>query len=358
MKRRFFLKTIGGVAGGVAVGIAPDFGQAEPVVRIDKNMPKRALGRTGLTVSIVGYSGLALREDTQERCTAAIHQAFDRGVNYYDVAPAYADGVCENKMGIALQGLDRTAFHLACKTKMRDREGCQMELERSLSRLKTDYFDVYQLHHLVQPADVRKALGPGGAMEAILKAKEKGQVRLIGFSAHTTKAALEAMRLFQFDTVMFPINFVEYYTRDFGKAVLEKAKEQGAAVLSIKVMHAGAPKPGEKLTHPWWYRALEDQDEVNMAWRFSLSLPGVVTGFAPAYLDLVEKAITAGQAFRPATEVDREKLQAMAAGQGSIFKREEDSVVTGKIYQPPYPHRPHEADPELWAYHDSPEHHS
>lgn len=349
MKRRSFLKTVGGIAGTVAAGIAPDFALAEPVVGVEKNMPLRTLGRTGLKVSIVGFSGLALREDPQDRCTAGVHKAFERGLNYYDVAPAYADGVCENKMGVALQGLDRSRLYLACKTKMRDREGCQRELERSLTRLKTDYFDVYQLHHLVQPADVKKALGPGGAMEAVLKAKEKGQVRFIGFSAHTTKAALEAMRLFKFDTVMFPINYVEYYTRDFGKDVLNTAREQGAAVLAIKVMHAGAPKSGEKLAHPWWYRSLETQEDINMAWRFSLSLPGVVTGFAPAYPDLVERAISAGHAFSPATDADRAKLQAMAAGQGSIFKREEDSVLTGKLYQPPYPHRPHEMDPEMWA---------
>jgi predicted aldo/keto reductase-like oxidoreductase len=145
------------------------------------------------------------------------------------------------------------------------------------------------------------------------------------------------------------MNYVEYYTRGFGKEVLEAAREKGAAVLAIKPMNAGAPKPGETLKHQWWYRSLEEQEEINLAWRFSLSLPGVVTGFAPSWLDLVEKAITAGQAYSPATEADREKLQAMAAGQGSLFKREEDSVALGKIYESPYPHRPHECDPGLWA---------
>jgi hypothetical protein len=103
------------------------------------------------------------------------------------------------------------------------------------------------------------------------------------------------------------------------------------------------------MAHPWWYRSVETQEDINMAWRFSLSLPGVVTGFAPSYLDLVEKAITAGHAYQPATEEDRQKLQAMAAGQGSIFKREEDSVVLGQVYESPYPLRPHECDPEMWA---------
>lgn len=349
MKRRSFLKVVGGVASGVAAGIAPNFGLAEPVVDTVRGMPLRALGRTGLKVSIVGFSGLAVREASQEKSNEAVAQAFERGVNYYDVAPAYADGQCEIKLGPALQGLKRDQFYLACKTKKRDKDGCREELERSLARLKTDYFDVYQLHHLVQPADVRKALGAGGAIETILKAKEKGQVRFIGFSAHTTKAALEAIKLFPFDTVMFPINYVEYYTRDFGKEVLQAAAEKKAAVLAIKPMHAGAPKPGEVQAHPWWYRTLEAQEDINMAWRFSLSLPGVVSGFAPSFLDLLDRSITAGHAFRPVDDADRQKLQAMAAGQGSIFKREEESVVLGKTYDSPYPHRPHLHDPEMYA---------
>jgi len=96
------------------------------------------------------------------------------------------------------------------------------------------------------------------------------------------------------------------------------------------------------LKHPWWYRTLEDQEDINMAWRFSLSLPGVVSGFAPSFLDLVDRSITAGHAFRPVNDVDREKLRDMAAGQGSIFKKEEDSVLLGQAYDSPYPHRPHE----------------
>jgi predicted aldo/keto reductase-like oxidoreductase len=349
MKRRSFLKVVGGLAGGVAVGVAPEIGRAEPVVAVENGMPKRTLGRTGLKVSVTGFPGLALKDDPQDKCTAAVHRAFDRGVNYYDVAPAYADGVCENKLGVALQGLDRSRYYLACKTKKRDAQGCREELERSLTRLKTDYFDVYQMHHLVQPADVKKALGPGGAMETILKAKQEGKVRFIGFSAHTTKAAVEALKGFQFDTVMFPINFVEYFTRDFGKEVLEVAGKSGAAVLAIKPLHAGAPKPGETLKHPWWYRTLDDQEDVNLGWRFTLSMPGGVTGFSASFLDLVDKTITAGQAYRPITDPEMKKLQVMAAGQGSIFKKEEESVVLGQLYESPYPHRPEHPDPEMWA---------
>jgi predicted aldo/keto reductase-like oxidoreductase len=351
MKRRSFLKVVGGVAGGIAAGMYPEVGQAEPVAGLGASgMPMRVLGRTGQKVSVVGYSGLALKQEAQEACNASIRQSFERGVNYFDVAPAYADGECEMKLGVALQDLDRSKYFLACKTKMRDQEGCRNELERSLQRLKTDHFDVYQLHHITKPSEVKRVLGPGGAMETILKAKEQGKVRFIGFSAHTTLGAVAALRSFSFDTVMFPINYVEYLNRGFGKEVLAVAKEKGTAVLAMKAMHAGAPKRGEELKHKWWYRITEDQEHCNMAWRFSLSMPGVVIGFPPAWLDLAPKAANAGYAYHPITEDEMKKLKELATGQGSIFQREEEAAAqVGQLYECPYPHRPHECDPELWA---------
>jgi predicted aldo/keto reductase-like oxidoreductase len=163
-------------------------------------------------------------------------------------------------------------------------------------------------------------------------------VRAIGFSAHTTKAAVEALRGFNFDTVMFPINFAEYYTRDFGKEVLALAKEKGTAVLSIKTMNAGSWPQGVERTRQWWYRPLEEQEQINLAYRWTLSLPGVVAGFPASFLDLQDRAISAGLAYRPATPADANKLEEMARGAGSIFKREEDSVA----FLSPYPHTPHQ----------------
>lgn len=337
MKRREFLRTATGAAGTAALA-----GRifAEPVVEA---MPRRKLGRTGFDVSIVAFSGFALKNDEQAVCTAAVRKALLRGVNYLDVAPAYARGVCETKMGIALEGVDRNSYYLACKTKMRDRDGAREELEQSLKRLKTNHFDLYQLHHLVQPDDVAKALGPGGCMETILKAKEEGKIRAIGFSAHTTKAAVAALNGFAFDTVMFPINYVEYYERGYGKEVLALAQEKGAAVLAIKVMSAGAWPKGQPRSRKWWYRSLEDQGLVDLSFRWSLSHPGVVTGFCPAWLDLQAMAITAGVAYRPADDEDARKLQRMAKGVGTLFKREEDRVAMGRAPWSPYPLRPHEA---------------
>ena len=347
MKRRSFLKAVGGITGGMALGVDPVLvSEAEAASAKTGVMPQRMLGRAGFKVSVVGFAGLALRNYEQPEGTAGVHEAFDRGLTYYDVAPAYGkDGECEIKLGIALQGLKRDDYILACKTKMRDKDGCRLELERSLKRLKTDHFDLYQLHHLVKPEDVKKALGPGGAMEMILEAKKQGKVRAIGFSAHTTKAALEALNGFNFDSVMFPISFSEYYTRGFGKEVLALAKEKGTAVISIKTIHAGAWPQGAERTRKWWYRPLEKQDEIDLAYRWTLSLPGVVAGIPISFLDLQAKCITAGLGYRPATAADAKKLEKMAEGCGSIFKREEDMVA----FNSPYPHHPHDCCPGEWV---------
>lgn len=345
MKRRVFLKTVGGAAGVAALGMPHLFGAEEALERV-AGLPRRALGRTGQKLSVVGFPGLALVQfgpDEQEKCTTAVHKAFERGVNYFDVAPAYGEGRCETRLGIGLQGLDRSKYFLACKTKKRDAAGAREQLEESLKLLKTDHFDLYQLHHLVRPAEVKQALGPNGAVEAILKAREEGKIKYIGFSAHTTKAALEAMNGFKFDTVMFPINFVEYYTRGFGKEVLALANEQGAAVLAIKPLSWGTWPAQTKKTREWWYRSVEEAKDVELAMRFALSQRGVVAGIPPSFVDLLDRTIEAAKAFKPLDEQAITELKQMAADRGSIFLREEQQVAMNlPHWTPVYPHSPHE----------------
>jgi predicted aldo/keto reductase-like oxidoreductase len=342
MKRRSFLMTMGSAAGLTALRVPELF--ADVTVEKVEGLPRRVLGRTGEKLSVVGFPGLCLIHYEQPKCTAGLHQAFDRGVNYFDVAPAYGNGQCETRMGIGLEGLDRSKYFLACKTKKRDKDGARQELENSLKLLKTDHLDLYQLHHLVQPAQVKQALGPGGAMEAILKAKEQGKIKYIGFSAHTTKAALEALKGFKFDTVMFPINFVEYYTRGFGKEVMTAAAEQGAAVLAIKPMSWGAWPEQAKKTREWWYSCVEQAPQVELAMRFALSQRGVVAGIPPSFLDLLDRAIEAAKAFKPLDEVAVSRLQEMASNRGSIFLREEQQAALNlPHWRPVYPESPHES---------------
>ncbi|MFC1635062.1 aldo/keto reductase [Planctomycetota bacterium] len=350
MERRSFLKVAGGVAAGSAISVEPAVatGKSTSIYTGEKvsGMPRRVLGRTGEKVSVVGFPGLALSHYDQHRCNASLRDALYRGVNYYDVAPAYGrNGDCEIKMGIGLEGLDRSKIFLACKTKMRDKEGCRKELERSLKRLKTDHFDLYQLHHIRRPEEIEQVLGPNGAMETILKAKDEGKIRFIGFSAHTTKGALAAMKGFRFDTVMFPINFVEYFRIGFGKPVLELAEEQGAAVLAIKPMSKGPWPEGMEQTRRWWYRATETQDETNAAMRFTLSQKQVAAGIPPSFLDLLDKAIEAGRSYQPIADEETQALKKTAEDCLSLFKRQEEAVAHGGHLHEPYPDSPHECCP-------------
>jgi len=327
MKRRAFIRLVGGAAGAGAVGVErllADFKPADDITRRVAGLPRRVLGRTGQEISIIGFPGLALVHETQDSSTAAVKRAFERGVNYFDVAPAYGkDGECEIKLGAALEPLDRRQIFLSCKTKARDKEGARTELERSLKRLKTDRFDLYQMHHLVTLDEVKRAFGPGGAIETFRAARDEGKIRWIGFSAHSTKAAVAALRAFPFDTVMFPISFAEYYLRDFGREVLEVAAERGAAVLAIKPMCMGAWPKNVPRTRNWWYRTTETPEEVSLAIRFSLSLKGVVAGIPPSFVELLERAVTAAGSYQPATTADQEQLRTLASQCEAIFVRED-----------------------------------
>lgn len=317
MKRRTFLKTVGAAATGLALGYRPLFADPnEPRLKLYSDasgMPRRILGRTGRRISIIGFPGLALAHEEEEKtCGPALHRAFENGINYFDVAPAYGNGLAEMRMGRGLEGIDRDKIFLACKTGRRDAAGARTELERSLGRLKTDHFDLYQLHAMRSTRDVEEVLAPNGALQTFLKAKEEGKVRWLGFSAHSREAALALLKAHPFDTVMYPVNFIEHFTHEFDQLVMDKARTDGAAVLAIKPMCGGAWPRGMTRNRDNWYRALEDEKEIELALRFTLSIDPVVAGLPPAFLDLAEKAFAVGRRYMPATEADIKHLQALA----------------------------------------------
>lgn len=326
MKRRTFLKTVSTAAGGIAVGLRPAFADpADPSRQLlphASGMPRRILGRTGQAVSIIGYPGLALAKGPQDVGTASLHAAFKQGVNYFDVAPAYGNGDAEIKMGEAMVGLPREQIFLSCKTRQRSATGAREELERSLKRLRTDHFELYQLHVMSTKADVNEVFGPGGAMETLVKARQEGKVRWLGFSAHTKEAALACLRQFKFETVMYPVNFIEHYTHKFDPEVLTLCRQEGAAVIAIKPISAGGWKRGEtKTRNNWWYKVLEEQAEIDQAIRFALSLDPVVTALPTSFVDLTERSIKAGLGYRPASAADLDSLRMLAEKYTPLFPR-------------------------------------
>ncbi len=141
MKRRSFLKVVGGGIGAGGLTVGPPAGSPAVAGSQEGAMPRRLLGRTGMDISIVSFAGLALIHQDQEPSTASVHDAFERGVNFFDVAPSFGRGDAEIKLGNGLWGLDRSRYFLANKTRLRDKEGARKELELSLERAHTDHFD-------------------------------------------------------------------------------------------------------------------------------------------------------------------------------------------------------------------------
>ena len=163
---------------------------------------------------------------------------------------------------------------LACKTHEKTAVGAEIEFRDSLKKLKTDYLDLYQMHQVTTQEEVDQIMGPGGAIEFFISAKEKGLVKYIGFTAHSEEAAISLMDIYDFTSVSFPINWALWFKDDFGPAVLKKAQEKGTAVLAIKALAKGILVEKEKTK--WrkaWYTILDDPEEASLALRFTLSLP-------------------------------------------------------------------------------------
>ena len=310
MNRREFLAASAALA---AAGL-------DPVEAAAGGIPKRALGKTGAKLSIIGYGGIVAMGADQAAADRSVREAFDRGVNYYDVAPSYGNGEAEEKLGPALVGLRQKAF-LACKTAARDRASARAELDRSLRRLRTDHFDLYQLHALTSMADVDKALGSGGAIETLQEAKRSGQVRFLGFSAHSVEAALAAMERFPFDTILFPFNWVCFAEGDFGPQVLKAAKARGMGCLALKAMAYRPWQPGADRAYPkCWYEPLADPAMAARALRFTLSEP-ITAALPPGDERLFRLALAVAERYKPLSRTERTALLAEAAGTEPIFRQ-------------------------------------
>lgn len=334
MERRKFIKRTGGILGGLTVGAsalsAKTHENLNRLIPVQGKVPRRKIISSGEEVSIIGFPGNALRHYNQQETNDGVHWAIDNGLNLFDVAPAYGkDGECEIKLGKALEYQNRSNIFLACKTGRRDKKGAKEELERSLKRLKTDYFDLYQMHYLRTLEEVEEAFGPNGCMETILQAKKEGKVRHIGFSAHTSLSALAVMDKFKFDTAMFPINFIEHFSFAFGQAVLEKAKNQGISVLAIKSTSGGAwatDVPKEKRN--WWYNVINDEQNLNMALRFALSQHNVIAAIPASFLPHFQASVDAGKMYQAISKKEMDKLHAMAKESQSIFLQRQEKGLT------------------------------
>lgn len=288
-------------------------------------MEQRMLGNSGKRISILGFGGMLVMNATPQEAEGYVAQAHDRGITYFDVAPQY--GNAQERLGPALKPYRKDSF-LACKTLQRTAEGAERDLAESLRLLETDYFDLYQLHGLNDVEnDVEAAFAPGGAMEAIVRAKESGKVGLIGFSAHSEEAAHAAMDRFDFDSILFPMNFFTWTQGGFGASVHARAKEKGMGILALKSMaHQTRPRAErEDPDRAWpkcWYEPLTTREKISLALRFTLGLP-VDAALTPGYWELFSIAldlIESGE-IAPPDDAELAPLTAMLEEAHVLFRR-------------------------------------
>jgi len=277
---------------------------------------KRSLGKTGEKLSMIGFGGIVVDKASTQEAAARVKEAIDHGINYFDVAPAY--GNAEEMLGPALEPYRKDVF-LACKTGERDKAGSRRELEQSLKYLRTDHFDLYQLHAVTTLEDVDTIFGKDGAMETFVEAREEGKVRYLGFSAHSVEAAMALMERFDFDTILFPFNFATWYAGNFGPQVMEKAKEKGMGILALKAMAWRRWEEDEEKTNTkTWYKPLPDADKANEGLRFTLSHP-VTAAIPPGHEDLFSMALSLAKDFKPMEKKEINAIKEKAMQTKPIF---------------------------------------
>lgn len=313
MKRRSFIQL--GVAGSVALQFSPLLALDQQKIKYD--MPKRKFGKTGEMVSIVGFGGIMLRNNSQEFADRLVAEAFDAGINYYDVAPGYGDA--QDLLGPALQQYRKKSF-LACKTNKRKMPEAEAELNDSLKKLKTDHFDLYQLHAMRKQEDIDQVFGPGGAIELFIKARKEGKVRFLGFSAHNEEVALKAMDLFDFDTILYPFNCVCWHNGNFGPKVFETSKQRNMGISALKAVAKRRTSDNEKRDYPnMWYLPFEEEKEIENSLRFTLSKDLASTVHA-GDVKFFSKTIEFVSSHKKIPEPDEKELKKIIAGIEPIFK--------------------------------------
>ena len=279
-------------------------------------LERRRYGRTGVELSVVGFGGIAVMDEDPSSAARIVAKAVERGINYFDVAPTY--GNAEERLGPALEPYRKSVF-LACKTGKRQREEATVELHQSLERLRTDYFDLYQLHGVTKLEEVDQIMGEGGAIETLVEARDQGLVKYLGFSAHSEEAAVALLDRFEFGSVLFPINWVCWHQSHFGPSLVEKAQEKGAAILALKALAKRKLEEREERVWPkCWYAPVESPEEASLALRFTLSLP-VTAAVSPSHAELLWWALDAAKELTPLSDEEAEQVAEKTEGLQAIF---------------------------------------
>jgi len=273
-------------------------------------IPKRKLGRTGVEVSMLGLGGFHIGTQKDEaESIQIVRGAIDHGVTFLDNCWDYNKGVSEERMGKALRDGYRQKVFLMTKLDGRTAEAAQGQLEQSLKRLGTDVIDLVQIHEVIRESDSDRVFAPGGAIEGLVRAREAGKLRFIGFTGHKSPAiharmlATAAAHGFRFDTVQMPLNVMDPHYESFEKEVLPNLVRDEVGVLGMKslgdkiILASGAATALECL-------------------RYTMTLPTSVVITGCDSLGVLQQALYAAMTFVPMTAPEVDALLARTADVG------------------------------------------
>jgi len=275
-------------------------------------MQKRRLGKTGQMSSILTFGGFALGWASQRECDAGLDLAEKAGINRIDIAPSY--GEAELRLGDWI-GRHGNNFFLGCKTNLRTKTGAWEELKRSLDRMKADHFDIYQFHMVDNSRDLETILGPQGALDAVLEARNQGLVRCIGITGHHPPLYNTALKRFDFDTVMFPLNRVHAATfsgwNDW-RELLKTAKEKKVGVLAIKSVAKKLWDDREQTNYNTWYQPFHEAEDIRKSLGYTLS-QDIDSAVTPGDLNLLPLMIQAAEDYKPLSKKEQQQYIAEVA---------------------------------------------
>jgi aryl-alcohol dehydrogenase-like predicted oxidoreductase len=268
----------------------------------------RQLGRLDHQSSVLIYGAAMLAEVTQDVADSSIQQALDAGINHFDVAAGYGDA--ELRLGPWMPRIRDRVF-LATKTGERAADAAWRQINHSLERLRTDRVDLIQLHAVGDVEDLDRATGPGGALEAAVRAREEGLAGAIGITGHGPQAPAthrEALRRFPFDTVLTPLNRVldrdPAYHADYA-ALVEEIQRQRAGLMTIKVASRRNWPDGAEHRYTTWYEPFDQQQEITAAVAWVLGHPEVTGLATPGDVHLLPMVIAAEAAGAPPEDAER-----------------------------------------------------
>lgn len=253
------------------------------------------LGHTELDVFPLGLGGIPLQKISVEEAHTVIDAAIQGGINFADTGEGYGDS--ENKLSRALSG-NRDEFILASKSPRRSAAGMTKAIDQSLDRLQTDYIDLYQVHNLMTEEALKQIFAPGGAVEALVAAKESGKIRHIGITGHRPSVLVEAVKSGVFETVQVPINAVH---REAEEELLPIALGMGLGIIAMKPVGGGT------------------LDTPSLGIRYCLGSPAQVVLCGMKNAVELEENLNTVRSYVPLSEEEEEQLMAEGSQWGDKF---------------------------------------